>query len=183
MRPKDFGDPVKNAELSRHIIEVFSGPKAVGIKLTEPLEALIASGANKVVSSSPEAALLLRDTIDITYLPTKHLTPTEKMFSSVIKRKEESIDEYSIFATLLEEFNKTSVNKFFNIDLFDYLSLTPFERNMIIKASKKYAEELYNIMKDSEKAASKSSSKNNVYNDNKFKKAVDFGEISNDLDM
>lgn len=178
MRPKELEDKVSSG-VNYHILETFSPAAVHEVQLLEPIYNLI-KDPNKQLNrrfSSPEAAMLLRDTMDMAYLPNSYLTPSDQMFSTVLKRPQESVEEYSRYKTLLEEYIKSDVKKFFNMDINDYLNLTPFERKSIIDVSKKYAAELVDIMKNSEKEAAKST------NDIKIPKVGGDDEVAELLGM
>lgn len=58
------------------------------------------------------------------------------MFSSVIYREEDSIDEFISLQTVLKEFIAYDFAKAFNMSVDEYLSLTFFEKNYLIQAAR-----------------------------------------------
>ena len=55
------------------------------------------------------------------------------MFSSILYRPEESVDEFISFNNILKEYISYEFNKHFNMTIDDYLSLTFFEKKYLIR--------------------------------------------------
>lgn len=112
--------------------------------------------------TSTESALFLSDQYDRTFLniPMGNTNPLEVVFGTTLSRDEENIEEFNSFPKLLIEFTGKQLNKVFGMTIHDYLSLTTFEKNLIIQHADvelaKLAEELERANQQVEQAAKKS---------------------------
>lgn len=84
--------------------------------------------------ASPEARTLLDELYYQTYLgPPK--TKEEDMFSSIIYRNEDSLDEFISLESMLKEYIGYDFAKNYNMSIDEFLSLTFFEKNYLVRAA------------------------------------------------
>jgi len=117
--------------------------------------------------SSTESALFLRDLYDKEFIkPNESLE--EYIFGPVIKRKEETTSDFSSLDTVLEEYLRFDIKKFFGININEFLSLTLYEKDILLLKAKDAMERLSKEL---------SSIENDINTQSKGLKDEDYNEV------
>lgn len=117
--------------------------------------------------SSTESALFLRDLYDKEFIkPNESLE--EHIFGPVIKRKEETTNDFSSFDIVLEEYLRFDIKKFFGITINEFLSLTLYEKDILLLKAKDAMERLSKEL---------SSIENDINTQSKGLKDEDYNEV------
>lgn len=117
--------------------------------------------------SSTESALFLRDLYDKEFIkPNESLE--EYIFGPVIKRKEETTGDFSSLDTVLEEYLRFDIKKFFGININEFLSLTLYEKDILLLKAKDAMERLSKEL---------SSIENDINTQSKGLKDEDYNEV------
>lgn len=96
--------------------------------------------------TSPESALFLRELFDNKFYKNTD-DPAVYFFGSVIKRPEEKLDDYNSFKSIIEEYHKVGIKKYFGLTIKDYLELTSYEKNTLCDQAAGFAKEELEIAK------------------------------------
>ena len=89
----------------------------------------------RTLLSSPESALLLNEIYDEHYNLTTG-EPAEELIGSNLYRERESFETLTKYSLLVQAYIKLDIKKFFNLNIEEFLNLTTYARNVLIKHAK-----------------------------------------------
>ena len=97
----------------------------------------------KGVLTNPESALFLRELYDESYNSAKQ-TNVEMVLGPVLKRKTESVEDFSMLGYYTKEYKRYDIKKFFGLTIAEYLDSTSFFKRNLIREARVIMNELDN---------------------------------------